>query len=343
MAQVCVLGGGLVGRFVAINLDSRGHAVRLVDSQPLSDVPSNIEVVQTMIGAASIRHLVQGCEVVVNCLPGRFAHAVRTPLLSIEGMKVADLAFTAEDPRELNALAQQHGSRMIFDVGIAPGLSNILLLDASAKLKGLKAAKVWVGGNPQQPDENWSYMAPFSPTDVIEEYTRPARIRRDGAIVIEPALAERHAVEVPGYGEMEAFLTDGLRSLLDTLDCADLSEYTVRWPGHIEKFIAGDFSDHELIEAWRFDPARPEFTWLAVETTNHDDVKMHWQILDEGGDGDSSMARTTGLVCVDVVEMLAEGLIEETGVMPPEFLATKPDALKRILASFYVAGIRVDT
>ena len=36
---------------------------------------------------------------------------------------------------------------------------------------------------------------------------------------------------------MEAFLTDGLRSVLNTIPAEELSEYTVRWPGHIQMFI----------------------------------------------------------------------------------------------------------
>ena len=118
---------------------------------------------------------------------------------------MADLAFTAEDPIIYDELAKEHGSSLIYDVGIAPGLSNALLMDAQCRMGRLSSAKIWVGGNPQEPDEEWSYMAPFSPSDVIEEYTRPARIRRNGQNVIEAALTERHAVSVPGYGQMEYF------------------------------------------------------------------------------------------------------------------------------------------
>ena len=73
-------------------------------------------------------------------------------------------------------------------------------------------------------------MAPFSPTDVIEEYTRPARVMIEGREVIIPALSDRHEISVPGHGEMEAFLTDGLRSLTTSIPCSEMAEYTVRWP-----------------------------------------------------------------------------------------------------------------
>ena len=341
MARICVLGGGLVGRFVACTLDERGHTVRVVDAEDLVGISTNIEVIQAYVNPEQLDGFISGFDIVVNCLPGRIGHAVRAPLLSIEGISVADLAFTAEDPRIHDELAKAHGSRMIYDVGIAPGLSNALLMVAQCQMGPLKSARIWVGGNPQEPDDEWSYMAPFSPSDVIEEYTRPARIRRNGQIKVESALSERHLVSVPGYGEMEAFLTDGVRSLLDTIDSEELIEYTVRWPGHIERYLSGNDSEDELIEAWKFDTLRPEFTWLAVEVSATDGTRR-WDVIDEGKSEWSSMARTTGLVTVEVAEMLAEGLIPESGVMPPERLGEEPELINRLLEAMIDAGVQIE-
>jgi len=341
MARICVLGGGLVGRFVACTLHERQHVVKVVDAEVLEEIPAEIEVVQAFVQLETLPDLVSGFDVVVNCLPGRIGHAIRPTLLSIEGLSVADLAFTAEDPMEYDGLAKEHGSRLIYDVGIAPGLSNALLMDAQCRFGTLSSAKIWVGGNPQESDDEWSYMAPFSPSDVIEEYTRPARIRRNGQNITEPALSDRHLVPVPGYGPMEAFLTDGVRSLLDTIDSEELLEYTVRWPGHIDRYLTGEDTEKELIEAWKFDSNRPEFTWLAVEVNSQEDTQR-WDLIDEGKEGWSSMARTTGLVTVEVAEMLAEGVIPEAGVMPPERLGRDPKLLSRLLSSMKDAGVQIE-
>ena len=340
MARICVLGGGLVGKFVACTLHERSHHVMVIDAEPLQNIPAGIKCVQSFVNAETISETVSGFDVVVNCLPGRIGHAVRVHLLSIEGASVADLAFTAEDPRMYDELAKETGSRMIYDVGIAPGLSNALLMGAQTKSGPMDSARIWVGGNPQEPDEEWSYMAPFSPSDVIEEYTRPARIKKEGELRTESALSERHAVTVPGYGQMEAFLTDGVRSLLDTIDSEELVEYTVRWPGHIQRYLDGDDSEEDLIEAWKFNPHRPEFTWLAVEV-RHGDNTQRWDVIDEGKSGWSSMARTTGLVTVEVAEMLAEGLIPESGVMPPERLGENPELLGRLVNALRHAGVEI--
>jgi lysine 6-dehydrogenase len=340
MARICVLGGGLVGRFVACILNDRNHEMRIVDADSLSDIPTDIEVIQARVETKSLPGMVKGFDVVVNCLPGRIGHTIRPTLLTIEGLSVADLAFTAEDPRMYDELAKKHGSRLIYDIGIAPGLSNALLMDAQCRIGSLSSAKIWVGGNPQEPDDEWSYMAPFSPSDVIEEYTRPARIRRNGQNVTEAALSERHSVSVPGYGQMEAFLTDGVRSLLDTIDSDELLEYTVRWPGHIDRYLSGENTEDELIKAWEFDSNRPEFTWLAIEVRGGN-TTLRWDIIDEGKDGWSSMARTTGLVTVEVAEMLADGSILENGVMPPEMLGEAPRLLQRLLDSMRNAGVQI--
>ena len=340
MVRICVLGGGLVGRFVACTLHERGHHVMVIDAEPLQNLPTGIKCVQSFVNPETISETVSGFDVVVNCLPGRIGHAVREPLLSIEGTSVADLAFTAEDPRMYDGLAKETGSRMIYDVGIAPGLSNALLMAVQTENGPLDSAKIWVGGNPQEPDEEWSYMAPFSPSDVIEEYTRPARIRRGGELRTEAALSERHPVIVPGYGHMEAFLTDGVRSLLDTIDCEELVEYTVRWPGHIQRYLEGDYSEEDLIEAWTFNPQRPEFTWLAVEVRSENGTQR-WDVIDEGKEGWSSMARTTGLVTVEVAEILAENLIPESGVMPPERLGEDSELLDRLVNALRHAGVEI--
>ena len=340
MARICVLGGGLVGRFVACVLHERQHTVKVVDAETLEGMPAEIEVIQDFVRLETLPQLVDGCEVVVNCLPGRIGDAVRPVLLSIEGLSVADLAFTAEDPIEYDSLAKEHGSRLIYDVGIAPGLSNALLMDAQRRFGTLSSAKIWVGGNPQEPDDEWSYMAPFSPSDVIEEYTRPARVRRNGQNVTEDALSDRHLITVPGYGAMEAFLTDGVRSLLDTIDSEELLEYTVRWPGHIDRYLSGEHSEDELIEAWKFDSTRPEFTWLAVEVSKEDGLER-WDVIDEGLDGWSSMARTTGLVTVEVAEMLADGSISQSGVMPPEHLGQDSALLLRLVDAMQKEGVRI--
>ena len=92
-------------------------------------------------------------------------------------------------------MSQRYGARILWDTGIAPGLSNMLLSRAYDEMGPLEKGEVRVGGNPTGPTGGWNYMAPFSPIDVIAEYTRPARVIRGSELVTLPALSERHEIK----------------------------------------------------------------------------------------------------------------------------------------------------
>ena len=337
MGKVMVLGTGLVGGWVADRLAVEGHDVIGVDTS-VSALEERTSQVFCIHGPAGIDLLVDHePDVIVNVLPGRIGDQIRSDLIP-QGLAVADLAFTAEDPREHNELAIDSGARLVYDVGVAPGLSNLLLAEGNRRHGRLINGRVRVGGNPIERDNFWSYMAPFSPQDVIEEYTRPARIIRANEIVTVPAISERTLFEVEGRGKMEAFLTDGLRSVLDTVDAENLTEATVRWPGHIARFIGlGDrFNEEELLEAWEWNPQRREFTWMEVMVEG--DGRTRWILDDEGGVQGSSMARTTGAITCATVEHLLEADVP-VGVHPPEALGTS--FLDRCLTHYAANGIRI--
>ena len=342
MGNVIALGCGLVGHFVVERLLQAGHNVIVIDLTVPESLRSH-PMVEAREGDAleQIKNLKPN-QTVVNMLPGRIGDLVRTPLLE-GGHNIVDLAFTAEDPHRHQSLAEANNSVLLWDVGIAPGISNMLVKQAFDALGPLDAVSIKVGGNPCQMDDEWSYMAPFSPSDVIEEYTRPARIRVDGVTLEVPALSEAHAIEVEGFGTMEAFLTDGLRSVLDTIDCQTMKEYTVRWPGHIDRWIAEGqgMIESELLEAWAFDPNRKEFTWLEVVATKGDQQRRTI-VQDCGLNNDGSMARTTGLVTaacamlfIDQGPMNGCGL--SPGVHPPEGLSA--EAIEHIMQYMQSEGV----
>ena len=296
---------------------AKGHELCVVDlNQPL---PFSTVVNYIQEDALTYVSSIENQSIVLNLLPGSIGDAVRAPLLE-RGAIIIDLAFSAEDPDKYLEISRRTGGKMLWDIGVAPGLSNMLVAEAKRRLGSLEEVTIKVGGNPAEPDEGWSYMAPFSPTDVIEEYTRPARIVRNQEIIEVEALSDRHLIDVDGYGKMEAFLTDGLRSLLH-IGGKNMAEYTVRWPGHIDKWLA-EGSQMDL-DDWRFDKSRKEFTWLQVKVSSSDE-ELGWELCDEGGPDGSSMARTTGLVTAACALMAVERpeLIPE-GINPPEALGTE--------------------
>ncbi len=244
-----------------------------------------------------------------------------------------DLSFSETTPDKLPSGT----STVLWDVGIAPGLSNMLVALAKEEFENLDNVTIKVGGNPAEPDGEWSYMAPFSPHDVIAEYTRPARVIRDGRVETVPAMDDLHPIDANGR-RMEAFLTDGLRSLTN-LNATAMGEYTVRWPGHIQRYQSTTLEPEELVEAWAFDETRPEFTWLEVKIESGNKTKI-WTVEDRGRDGDSSMARTTGLVTYACVMAWTKQELFQDGVHPPEALPVS--VIHDVIATLREEGVLID-
>ena len=280
--------------------------------------------------AASADHT--HADLVVNMVPGAIGHEV-LKALNTGGHRIVDLSFSETTPDKLPSGT----STVLWDVGIAPGLSNMLVALAQEEFGRLDDVTIKVGGNPAEPDGEWSYMAPFSPHDVIAEYTRPARVIRDGRVETVPAMDDLHPIDANGR-RMEAFLTDGLRSLTN-LNATAMGEYTVRWPGHIQRYQSTTLEPEELVEAWAFDENRPEFTWLEVKVESGNKTRI-WTVEDQGRDGDSSMARTTGLVTYACVMAWTKQELFQDGVHPPEALPVS--VIHDVIATLREEGVLID-
>ena len=331
MANIVALGCGLVGEYVITKLIEEGHNLTVVGLEIPNKLVSECSTV--VMDALEFVKNIQGKPLIINMLPGSIGNEVRGKLLE-KKLNIVDLAFTIEDPRKYNSLAIKNNCSLVYDTGIAPGFSNLLVAKAINLLETIDECKIRVGGIPAEPDQNWSYMAPFSPTDVIEEYERPARILQNYKTVEFSALHELHSINYTNLtngevGILQAFMTDGLRSLLDLKSCKNMSEYTLRWPGHIEKFIElqkkGLLKDDNraktisnLVESWKFDNNKDEFTLLDVSISSKNGEKR-WIVYDTGTKDASSMARTTGLVTLGFVDEMLNKTIP-AGVFAPEEL-----------------------
>jgi len=304
--RIHCLGGGLVGLFVTRRLVEANLDVHLYDV-----VERDTTATFNLGDALSADH--SDADIIVNMLPGSLGNQM-TKLLKNTGQKIVDLSFSESTPDRLSDVS----STILWDVGIAPGLSNMLVAKALRELGRLDKVTIKVGGNPQEPDEDWSYMAPFSPHDVIAEYTRPARVIENSKQIEVEAISKLHSINANGR-IMDAFLTDGLRSLL-SMPAKEMGEYTVRWPGHIQKYQESKLNPDELVDAWKMDYSRPEFTWMEVYVKSGNQTRT-WVVEDLGLNGDSSMARTTGLVTACcVVAWLERPNMFESGVYAPENL-----------------------
>lgn len=362
--KILVLGAGRIGSAIGHNL-ATDFDVTVADNNPqalaiLKNHGLSIKLAD-LSHNPSLFELLRPYDAVVGALPSQFGfQALRTVLQA--GKPVVDISFFAEDAAQLDTLARQHDVTALVDFGLAPGLTNLMIGRLLAQADSLETVRCFVGGLPQKPQPPFNYKAPFAPLDVIEEYTRPARLRRNGKNITLPALSEIETITIGG-ATLEAFNTDGLRSLLHTIAASRLPkmvEKTVRYPGHaafIQQLVdAGFFApEHRqatakvLLEQWQYTEGEPDITYFAVEARGRwpqaPGQTRRWELVDrhDPASGHSSMARTTGYTAAAALRLLLDEPDRlPRGVIAPEIIGQNPDWFTRIMNELASHGIRLD-
>ncbi len=348
MKKVIVLGAGLVGSAIARDL-SKQHHVTSADAseEALKKVQAfGIQTVRAdLTDEIALKKLVADADLVIGALPGFLGFQALKRLIEA-GKNVVDISFFPEDQFLLDDLARQHGVTAVVDCGVAPGMGNIILGYHNRRMK-INAFRCMVGGLPQVREWPWEYKAVFSPIDVIEEYIRPARYAEGGRMVTREALSDPELIDFQGIGTLEAFNSDGLRSLIHTMPhIPNMIEKTLRYPGCIEYLRvlreAGYFSYEEidvkgqkirpvdltaklLFPKWKLKPGEGDFTIMRIEIEgeeNGENVKHTYDLLDRYDSATDviSMARTTGYTCTAVANLVLSGEFDRKGICPPEYV-----------------------
>jgi len=315
----------------------------------------------------SLRKKIGGHDLALGALPGDYGYAALKAAVEA-GVDMLDVSFTPEDPRRLDGAAKEKGVTVVPDCGVAPGLSNILVGYGASRLDTVEKAHVMVGGIPEEPVPPLGYTITWSAEGLVDEYVRDVRIIEGGETVVVPALSGLEEIEFSGVGTLEAFYTDGLRTLADSLpDVEEMWEKTLRYPGHVEKVRLlrdlGFFSDEpvkvrgqsvsprlataRLLERSLWMPEVGDL--LAMQITIQGKAAGEqsgyvFRVLDrydhEGGV--SAMARTTGYTAAIVAGMLAEGEIGEKGVVPPERLGMDQGFTQKLLSELKKRDIVIE-
>lgn len=369
--NIVVLGAGRVGGAIVRDLSAEADFnVKVVDLDPqamdrLEGLGVELEL-HDLSNPDRVVEAVAGADVVVGCVPGFMGYRTVEVALG-EGKPVVDISFFEEDAFGLDELAREEGVACLVDCGVAPGLSNLILGRLEAALDETTSFRALVGGLPVERDWPWEYKAPFSPRDVLAEYMRPARQRRNGRDITLPALSEVELVHFPGLGTVEAFNTDGLRTLMETSKTPDLVEKTIRYPGHADRMRvlreAGFFNDGPILapsglvrprdvtetllfDAWRFEEGEPDLTVGRFTIEGVQDgrrVRHTYDLLDyyNTETETSSMARTTGYTCAAMVRLVAQGRWTTPGVAPAEIVGRDEACFDFVLAHLAERGVQL--
>ena len=346
--NIVVLGGGQQGRVIAADL-ARSLPEARVDvadiREPRLPEAGNLRWVEADCSDSSAAaRLMSEYDLAVGALPSRFGYG--TMRAAIEAKRpLVDVSFSAENPLALDVEARDAGVAIVPDCGLAPGLSHLTAGNASTQ-GPIEELVIYVGGVAQDPSRPYGYVVTWSLEDLHEEYVRPARIVRGGEMLSLPVFSELERIHVDGAGEMEAFLSDGLRTAIDTFPGVPLmEERTLRWPGHAEAV-------QPLVESGRF---MAEFREKCVVDEPRDLVAMvvrvRWRdgrrermtLVDRWDDANqqTAMSRTTAFTTAVTAQLLARGAAREAGVHPLEHVGRDEKAYRFIVDQLAARGVRM--
>jgi len=359
LMKVVVLGAGLMGKEVARDLikNSKVERVFLGDidvkiAQNFVDTlnTDKIEVVELHAERDdSLLEVISKGNVVVNALFYSFNERVARAAIAA-GVHSVDLGGhiggVTEKILDLDEEAKAKGVTIIPDLGVAPGMVNILAGYGASKLDEVESIKLFVGGIPTEPKPPLHYTRVFSLDGVFDHYTEPSKMIQKGKLQEVPSLSGVEPIYFKDFGVLEAFYTSGgISTLYKTFPNVQTLEYkTIRYKGHAEKFklLADlgflDASNKVEVEDQEVSvrPVVREALKKKLELgTKPDAVLLRVIVAGEKAQqqvtyefemvvckdmtiNETAMARATANTISVVAQMIGENKITERGVFAPE-------------------------
>ncbi|HET7790950.1 MAG TPA: saccharopine dehydrogenase C-terminal domain-containing protein [Gemmatimonadales bacterium] len=354
--RMLVLGAGLQGSACAYDLlrQQAVERVTLADLKPerapaflTKGAGKRLKLARLDVkNAPALKRLMKGHDAVMCALPYYFNLAVSKAAVAA-GIHACDLGGNTEivmQQKKLHARAAKKGVSIIPDCGLAPGMVNILAAEGVRRVGAAETVKIYVGGLPQHPEPPLNYQIVYSIEGVLDYYTTPSWVLRDGKPQQVTALSEMEEIRFPSpVGTLEAFHTAGGISTMPWTYAGKLRsmEYkTLRYPGHAKIMAAirelGLLDQKPItVKGTRIVPrdafiaaAAPKLTKpaghdlvaLRVEVTGAGGRRAAWELLDyyDAGRGISAMMRTTGYSLSITGLMQADGRITARGVFTPD-------------------------
>ena len=215
-------------------------------------------------------------------------------------------------------------------------------------------------------DAPFEYKSPFPVLEVLEEYAGSAKMVEDGKVVVRPMLSETATIEFAEVGSLACLNSDGLRTLIRTMDIPDMLEKTLRYPGHVDVvriFRDAGFLDLTPIRVksasvrpidvtasllspqWRYGPGEADLTVMRLVISGEEQGKLAtytYDLYDEydPATGALSMARTTGYTCTAVARLVLDGGYSQKGTSPPEFVGRVEGCRERVEKYLEDRGVR---
>lgn len=357
--KIGVLGAGLMGKEAARDL-SKSSGVTFVG---IADVnygrakKAELEIGSDKVKAFKVNadneeeleNYMKQFDCIINALFYSFNVKVAKTAIKV-GVHSVDLGghigHITDEVLKLEEKAKAANVTIIPDLGVAPGMINILSGYGVSKLSKVKSIKLYVGGIPLRPEPPLEYNHVFSMEGLFDHYTDPALIIRNGKLMEVPSLSEVEPIYFEKFGPLEAFHTSGGTSTLSKSypELETLEYKTIRYPGHAEKAkLLVDLNltrdDYFVeIDGMKVNPRKVLLKVLdpIVELKDKEDVTLLRVIVSglkdikevtytyemicykNNKENVTAMARSTAYTISVVAQMIAKGVINKRGVFPPE-------------------------
>jgi saccharopine dehydrogenase-like NADP-dependent oxidoreductase len=374
--KVLILGCGNIGSVAAEDLAKSISSIQVVvadkNETRAKEVAErigrgNVSWIQLdATNPSKLANALKDFDLVMGFLPGKLGYRLTRACIDA-GKDLVDVSYMSENPLALTDNAIKANVTIAPDCGLAPGISNILVGHAAAELDKVQAVHIMVGGLPEKPVPPLDYVITWSPENLIDEYMRKARIVKEGKIIEVEALSGLEEIEFPEFGKLEAFYTDGLRTLPQTItDAYDMWEKTLRYPGHAEKIkllkTLGFFEEEQIdVEGVSVSPRKltvklfeqklrkPEIkdiVALKVEVAgvkNGRQTRYVYHLLDHYDEkrGITAMARTTAYSASIIAQLMLKKALKEKGVVPTEKIGLDNALFKLFLEGLEKRGIKI--
>ena len=186
-------------------------------------------------------NVLEGADVLLDCLPGRFAPAMARLCITY-GLHYVNLTEYVNETNEIIELAKDAETGFILQTGLAPGYINNLgvhLAETFMNRYGvdkLEKLSMRVGALSQFCESPHYYGFTWSTIGVATEYVKNSVAVRDHEIVTLPSLSEPETIIINGR-VYEADLTSGGAADLPEAfkdQIKDIDYKTIRYPGHYD-------------------------------------------------------------------------------------------------------------
>ena len=357
--KVILLGAGFMGKAIAKDLvrsngvtevllvDADNEKAKFVADSIASEKLQSIEL--RFENDDALKEVLMQGAVVINAM--FYSHNERMARLAIDaGVHIVDLggamAGATQAVFDLDEAAKAAGVTIIPELGVTPGMTNILTGYGASRLDEVTEIKLYAGDIPVEPVPPIDYIEVFSIERMLDYYSGTAKAIYKWKEQEYPSMSGCEGIYFDELGVLEAFYTaGGISTLADSFPGVKTLTYkTIRYKGHAEKMkLLVDLGLFDISNSVKIDGKSVNVRKVVrealskkLEAGKKADVLLvrvlvtgeqaEQQVTNEyelvlqrsAESEETAMAKATASSISIVAQMVGNGLIEERGVNAPE-------------------------